>query len=226
MVNHTTAREESVQPHGIDVIAAGIALRMRAFEARGRKSAPRVKTTDLRKAYKQLGVSEEGLIDNYICVTHPDTLMPEVYSCKVLPFGACAAVSAFCRVSMAVWHLGCEFLWLHWSVYYDDFFSVTEPQSAAHCDLCIAGLFSLLGWDISKDKELPFSTLARVLGVNICIMSESLFRVENTPERREELAEQLTLSWPRAFTPAQGSAAVVRRTTLRAQVFPGHENHK
>ena len=93
---------------------------------------------------------------------------------------------------MAIWRVGCSLLRFHWSVFYDDFFSVTEVDSDKHCELCISGLFALLGWWISDDKELEFSHTARVLGVSICVMSEKVFQIANTDEPKAELVETIS----------------------------------
>ena len=132
MVNQTTSRAESVQPHGVDLLAAALAFRLTA--------KPLLKTTDLKKAYKQLGVSADALKDNFFAVDNQYTGKKEIYGCTVLPFGACAAVAAFCRTSMAVWYLGCTILLFYWAVFYDDFFSVTELESAQHGEMCFDGL--------------------------------------------------------------------------------------
>ena len=93
--------------------------------------------------------------------------------------------------AQAVWHLGCSLLLFHWTVYYDDFFSVTEKESAKHCEMCLSGFFALMGWGISADKELAFSHTARILAVNICILSECVFQVANTSERKDELIDTI-----------------------------------
>ena len=70
LANQTTARSESITPQGLDVICAGLVFRLRDRSALGRASVPLIKTTDLRKAYKQLGLSSDGRLDAYIAVAN------------------------------------------------------------------------------------------------------------------------------------------------------------
>ena len=191
LVNQTTARSESITPQGLDFLCAGLVFRLRDRSALGRASVPLIKTTDLRKAYKQLGLSSDGRLDAYIAVANPSSKEAEVYACSVLPFGASASVGAFCRTSHALWHMAVVLLKFHWSIYCDDFFPVSEQRSAKHMDMCIASFFSVLGWEISSDKDLNFDSFAKVLGVKICMRSATLFEVINTQERRDELVEAI-----------------------------------
>ena len=73
-----------------------------------------------------------------MCVLNCATSKPEAFQCRVLPFGARAAVQAFCRTSHALWFLGAAIFKLHWSVYFDDFVLVVTK---AHWDGCFVLLF-------------------------------------------------------------------------------------
>ena len=92
----------------MDLLAAALAFRLRVREQAGRAAKPVLKTTDLKKAYKQLGVSTDALKDNFLAVENPATGLREVYGCTVLPFGACAAVAAF--LPYLDGHLACGML--------------------------------------------------------------------------------------------------------------------
>ena len=188
LVNHTTFREETIEPHTVDVVCASLAMRLRARRDVGKSSDTVLKATDLRKAYKQLGVSENALQDAHLAVANPATGRAEVYMSKVLPFGSCSAVNGFCRASSCLWYLGAILLAFEWTVYYDDFFSFTERQVAKHTDMCILAYFVLMGWQISENKELDFAPYAKILGVKICMASATLFYVENTADRKTELS--------------------------------------
>ena len=198
-INSTVSRVESIQPHGLDVVCAAIAYRLRVRTRAGKQSVPMLKIIDLLKAYKQLGLSEDALQDGFLCVPNPVTGKPCVHMCHVLPFGAAASVAAFCRSTMSLWYLGCATLLVHWTVFYDDFIVVNEAASAKHCELVLRNLWSLLGWSVAQDKETEFDYFARALGIKICFHSEQLFVVENTPERKAELEETimslLELDW-------------------------------
>ena len=118
LINQTTARSESITPQGLDFICAGLVFRLRDRAALGRASKP----MNLRKAYKQLGLSDDGRLDAYIAVANPTLKKAEVYACSILPFGASASVGAFCRTSHALWHMAVVLLQFHWSIHCDDFF--------------------------------------------------------------------------------------------------------
>ena len=113
LVSHTTFREETIEPHTVDVVCASLAMRLRARHDAGKSSDTVLKATDLRKAYKQLGVSENALLDSHLAVANPATGRAEVYMSKVLPFGSCSAVNGFCRASscllVASWSVAFSF---------------------------------------------------------------------------------------------------------------------
>ncbi|CAE7836630.1 unnamed protein product [Symbiodinium sp. CCMP2592] len=191
-INSTVSRTESIQPHGLDVVCAGIAYRLRVRERFGRASVPKLKIIDLHKAYKQLGISLDAIQDSFLCVPNPETGKPSIYACHVLPFGSSASVAAFCRSTMGLWHLGCALLLIHWTVFYDDFIVLNEASSTKHLDMVLNCFWDLLGWTVARDKESDFDYFARALGVKICFQSERVFVVENTPERKAELDETIT----------------------------------
>ncbi|CAE7346353.1 unnamed protein product [Symbiodinium sp. KB8] len=191
LVNHTTFREETIEPHTVDVVCASLAMRLRARREVGKSTDTVLKATDLRKAYKQLGVSENALQDAHLAVANPATGRAEVYMSKVLPFGSCSAVNGFCRASSCLWYLGVMLLAFEWTVYYDDFFSFTERHVAKHTNMCIGAYFALMGWQISENKELDFAPYAKILGVKICMASATLFYVENTADRKAELSDTI-----------------------------------
>ena len=70
-INSTVSRTETIQPHGLDVVCAGIAYRLRTREKFGLASVPKLKVVDLHKAYKQLGISVDALQDAFLCVPDP-----------------------------------------------------------------------------------------------------------------------------------------------------------
>ena len=48
---------------------------------------------------------------------------------------------------------------IHWSVYFDDFVLVASEPECKHLDMIQGGLFSLLGWETSSEKDAGFSEL-------------------------------------------------------------------
>jgi len=95
----------------------------------------------LRKAYKQLPLSEAALRDGNLAVLNPGTGKPEAFKCYVLPFGARAAVQAFCRCSHALWFAGVVLFGLHWTCYFDDFLIIEEKEICRHTSM-VAECFS------------------------------------------------------------------------------------
>ena len=108
-------------------------------------------------------------------------------------FGSIASVTAFLRVSLALWKVGSSLLHLMWSVYFDDFLCLARNSESKHVDSCVDALFSLLGWKISKNKLLEFNTLCEVLGVQLDLRQsgDRLCFVTDTEERVEELVNEL-----------------------------------
>ena len=99
LVNLTNGSQESISVHGVDFIVSGIGHRMDLCRTSGISPDLLTKTVDLRKAYKQLPVSEASLEDSYLCGKDPVSGDPKLFQCRVLPFGARAAVAGFCRTS-------------------------------------------------------------------------------------------------------------------------------
>ena len=151
------------------------------------------KTIDLRKAYKNLPISEAALGDAYIAVYSPETGMPLAFQTKVLPFGARAAVMGFCRTSYAIWRIGVVVFGLHWTVYFDDYFLVAEVHESKHVDMAQQLLFMILNWKTSDEKEGGFSSLARILGVQIDMADSRLgvAVVSNVESRVRELVASI-----------------------------------
>ena len=90
------------------------------------------KTIDLRKAYKNLPVSMKALDDAYLCVFSPTENKPQAFQTLVLPFGARSAVMGFCRTSYALWRIGVVIFYLHWTVFFDDYYLVASRDEAKH----------------------------------------------------------------------------------------------
>ena len=132
-------------------------------------------------------------LDAYLVAYCPNTQKPEVFKQKVLPFGSVASVTAFLRISQAIWKLGTVLFGLMWSSYFDDFYSVEEVSLSRHTDMVISALFGILGWKLSSDKLILYGTVCKVLGVEFFLRmaSEGLSFVCNTDERVSELCEHL-----------------------------------
>ena len=193
LINSTCSSCEGISVHTADVIGAALGFRMDLGRRAGISENLKAQCWDLRKAYKQLFVSASSLCDSYIGVWNPSTGVPEIYLQLVLPFGACASVNGFIRAATGLWGLGTVQLKLHWSGYYDDFFAVSRARCSDHTQLVVASFFRLLGWDISDDKLVAFSTVAKVLGLEVDLGDSHLFAcsLKNTQKRISELSESI-----------------------------------
>ena len=193
LINLTNSCEEKISIHGVDTIVSGIVKRLvLCGEVFGCNDLV-AKAVDLRKAYKQLAISKDALKDAFLCVLNCNTSKPEAFQCRVLPFGARAAVQAFCRASHALWFLGTTIFKLHWSVYFDDFFLIENKAQSRHTGMVVSSFFSMLGWDVSDEKDAGFLTVARVLGVCIDLSDtkSGLVSVYNTDARKSEIRESI-----------------------------------
>ncbi len=195
LVNLTNGSDESIVVHGIDFILAAISYRLKALSDKLIPSDLCAKTIHLRKAYKQLPVSEESLSAAYLCVKVPNNKGGgcELYRCKVLPFGARAAVNGFCRTSHALWVVGVKLFKLHWSCHFDDFFVIEKPSLSRHSTFIVDNLFALLGWSTSNEKNSSFASFARALGVTFDLADTRRLsvKVANTQHRGNEIVEQI-----------------------------------
>ena len=194
LANMTNSGSETILPHGVDLVVAALVYRVRKLKRLGKDAQLLARTVDLRKAYKQLPLSDNALRDSYICVFNPGTGEPEIYQCLVLPFGAKPSVMGFCRTSLALWWLGVKVFWFHWTVYFDDFVLVCSALESKHLDLLQNAFFCLMGWETSAEKDVGFSTVARALGVEIDLAEcrLNLVTVCNTEARKKSLSDCIT----------------------------------
>ena len=193
-VNASVTQTESATVHTIDHVASMTACLLRESSKKGRKMELAAKTWDLAHAYKQVPLSDAAFAsDSFLAVYNPVTGMPEIFQQRVLPFGSVASVTAFLRISHALWVIGTKLLKLLWSAYFDDFLSISESTSGKHTDLIITSLFSILGWKLSKDKLLPYDSICKVLGVqfDFKMSGSGLALVCNTDDRVSELCESI-----------------------------------
>ena len=224
LVNLTASSGETIELHGTDTIAAIAAYWMESMPKYSSTNLPalKVKTWDLKKAYKQLCVSEDGLNDSYLAVYEPQTRKTLVYGQYVLPFGACASVHAFCRTSYAMWKVGIRGLKILWSTYFDDYVVFCREEERQHVESTVNMFFQLLGWMISEDKAHAFSGVAKALGLVIDLSDCKFLKcyIRNTQERQDELKtfiDEVLLS--RTLTQKDGERLRGRLLFAEAQIF-------
>ena len=224
MVNLTASSGETIELRGTDTIAAIAAYWMESMAKSSSTNLPalKAKTWDLKKAYKQLCVSEDGLNDSYLAVYDPQTRKTLVYGQYVLPFGACASVHAFCRTSYAMWKVGIRGLKILWSTYFDDYVVFCREEEHQHVESTVNMYFQLLGWMISEDKAHAFSGVTKALGLVIDLSDCKFLKcyICNTQERQDELKtfiDEVLLS--RTLTQKDGERLRGRLLFAEAQVF-------
>ena len=195
MVNATASAVDTVSLHSAEVIAASIARRMKLLRSSKKSSSLLMKSWDLSKAYKHLPLHETSLSDAFLCVWNPDSKQTLLYGQRVLPFGARSSVHGFCRTSLGIWVIGVSLFLLQWTVFFDDFVGCESPALARTFDLCADGLFSLLGWDIARDKVSNFDTVAKILGLSVDLSDTSLGVVKLSNTENRKLATPLRFSY-------------------------------
>ena len=129
-----------------------------------------------------------------LAVFDPGASSAKIFKQRVLPFGSVASVTAFLRVSLALWKIGSSLLHIMWSVYFDDFLCLARSSKSRHVDFCVSTLFSHLGWRVSEHKLLDFNTICKVLGVQLDLGQSGAgvcFDVTNIAERVEELVAEI-----------------------------------
>ena len=152
------------------------------------------RTYDLRSAYKQFGVSLETRNLLRLAVWDFDQKKPCLLGVNALPFGASGSVSAFLRISMALWFVGMAGLRLCWTVFYDDFTVICKQRMAHGTSIAAEALFDLFGIWYAKEgsKAVAFSDRVRTLGLLVQLGDiHKGFSVGHTDERRSELREAL-----------------------------------
>ena len=110
LVNFAVTQNEGVTIHTIDHIASMLAFWMRSGSLSSEDGLV-AKCWDLFDAYKQVPLSDEAFhLDSYLAVYDPSCSSAKIFKQCVLPFGSIASVTAFLRVSLALWKVGSTLL--------------------------------------------------------------------------------------------------------------------
>ena len=72
--------------------------------------------------------------------------MVEVDQLLALPFGASRSVFGFIRAATSIWWLGCVALGICWSVFFDDFITISKSEDVKHTEAAVCTFFRMLGW--------------------------------------------------------------------------------
>ena len=123
-----------------------------------------------------------------------DQQRPCLLGVNALPFGASGSVSAFLRISMALWFVGTVGLKLCWTVFYDNYTLLCKRRMQHGTSIAAEALFDLFGMWYAKEgsKAVEFSSCFKTLGLLVKIGKVyDGFSVGHTDERREELRTAL-----------------------------------
>ena len=190
-VNSTVQACESPKPHSTDVVAALLLQLARSTNGGGMLG----KCFDLCAAYRQMGVHPSSLWASFVVVFNPHLRCPQVFALRALPFGATRSVHSFLRVAHSLYWIGASSLALCWTVFFDDFVTLTPPCLASSTEMAVDALFRLTGWKYATegDKCLPFSTCFSALGITVNLehIRDGWAEFGNTAKRRAELGDTL-----------------------------------
>ncbi len=110
-----------------------------------------------------------------------------------LPFGATGSVAAFLRLASSIAFIGVKCLHLVWTVFFDDFTSVTPESLLNNITTCAEGLFKLLGMMFAEagPKVPPFDVNFKTLGLQIDLKQwpGRDLTLQHTDSRKVELVE-------------------------------------
>ena len=150
---------------------------------------------DLKRAYKQLVRSAADRVFSIVAVYCPEQDCTMFFESIVLPFGSTGSVYGFNRVSFALRSALAKFLRLTVTSFYDDFPLIEFSALSWHTARVVDRFFEILGWEIAKDKEIPFKPKFRALGVQFDMEGIREGRgivVDNTEERKDSISREIT----------------------------------
>ena len=192
--NETCGTSERLKVHTIDEMAAFMAW---VVEHCGEECCRNLtgRTYDLKSAYKQFAISSVDRDLLRIACWDSDQKRTVFLGLNALPFGAVGSVSAFLRISMAIWYIGVVGLRLCWSAFFDDYTLVSKSSLSANAGQSAEALFTLLGVVFAREgsKAVEFSSQVKSLGVVLNLQStdshEFFMTIGHTESRIKELSE-------------------------------------
>ena len=149
---------------------------------------------DLEKAYKQIPVMAKDLVFAVLMVWEPGSGSWKYFISRSLPFGCCAAVYGFNRVSRSLLHLALHLAGMIGGVYFDDFPLLEPAPTARMGSLAIECLLDALGWSyaVGDDKGRPFEETFDLLGMRLSVgeLLAGQVALANKPSRVEKIRAQ------------------------------------
>ncbi|CAE7235557.1 unnamed protein product [Symbiodinium sp. CCMP2592] len=185
------------------------------WRTRPESARPVLKCVDLKSAYKQYAIRPCDSKRCVVSLRRPSDGQAVGFISHTLPFGSLASVGQFNRVARLIHRILIELECLACN-YYDDFPVLDVSMLSANTEKTIRKLMRLLGVICSEDKELPFSSVADLLGVRY-------FGVTLSDSLVDLWAESGKKTWTK--DPARDSLSV-RQWTLDAMwtgVYPSKD---
>ena len=184
------------------------------------------KAYDLESAYRQQATSDKA--DNkkfcVIGVYNPETKSSNLFIQYAAPFGSISSVYYFNRAARALWAIGAYALRLVWTNYFDDYPTVNPASSSSECDISVKSLFTILGWNLSKNekKTKPFHSEFDTLGVvaDMTQLPTGTAIFSNKPARVREIGDAILDMVSKRRCPQPLMASIRGRSQYSsAQVF-------
>jgi hypothetical protein len=179
------------------------------------------KTIDVKAAYKQFPIFPDHRKFSILVLKRPTDGVAMGFVSKTLPFGSVASVLHFNRIARLLHRMGLE-LDIPWTNYYDDF-PVDFKILSEHTGAAARALTSMLGFECSLDKELPFDRSAEMLGVvlDLSEFTKGVVKVCNKFSRMSELKEVLTGIIESGRVPTKSLASFFGRALFVESQFMG-----
>ena len=167
-LNGACGVSERLRVHAVDEMAAYIAwclTNLKGHQCKkwwGKRMTCKMLTT-------QYGIIPRTETCLRLAVWNPELGRVQLLGANALPFGAIGSVSAFLRVTMAVWYIGVRGLRLCWTSFFDDYTMLSKRLTSRSAALAAESLFEMLGIDFARDgkKAVEWNTKVKTLGVVI-----------------------------------------------------------
>ena len=181
----------SSNPHEVVIpLRDGRVLRGKWHETLRERPQLLARCVDLSKAYKQVAIHSSSLIHGVLGYPTGEDRW-KLFTTSSLPFGACASVFAFNKISRALWHLLTHKFGLLAAVFYDDYPCFEIQPLANLTTKTLDGFFSALGWRhaVVGKKATDFSSTFVALGVQYSLdkLWHGSLVLQNKPGRLERI---------------------------------------
>ncbi|CAJ1388792.1 unnamed protein product, partial [Effrenium voratum] len=193
-LNKTCGLKEKLRVQAVDEMAAMIAYSLDTCEA---STHPRVlgRTYDLEAAYKQYAVHPADRAISRLVAKDTESGKLRFFGSNALPFGAVGSVAGFLRVSSGLAYAGLAGLQLLWSSFFDDYTLLSREDVCKSAGYAAEALFTLWGVRFARTgkKCVDFADTFKTLGLMVGLenLGSGICRIFHTPDRREELADEI-----------------------------------